>query len=157
GFPVWIADTAGLRAAGDVIEAEGVRRALARAQAADLRLGVLDSSANELSIDAFAPLGGGDLVILTKTDLRRGAALNAARAIAAQRGFKVIELSVQTGAGIDTLRENIAALVKRTLGKEDAPALTRARHRRLVDVALQAVRRARDATDAELAAEDLRQ
>ena len=29
GFPVWIADTAGLREAADAIEAEGVRRALA--------------------------------------------------------------------------------------------------------------------------------
>src|SRR5262249_50509578 len=30
GFPVWVADTAGLREASDVIEAEGVRRALER-------------------------------------------------------------------------------------------------------------------------------
>ena len=33
GYPVWVADTAGLREASDAIEAEGVRRALARAAA----------------------------------------------------------------------------------------------------------------------------
>ena len=38
GYPVWIADTAGLREAADAIEAEGVRRALARAEEADLRI-----------------------------------------------------------------------------------------------------------------------
>ena len=43
GFPVWIADTAGLREAADAIEAEGVRRALARAEEADLRLGVVEA------------------------------------------------------------------------------------------------------------------
>ncbi len=42
GFPVTLADTAGLRAASDEIEAEGVRRALARAEHADLKLLVFD-------------------------------------------------------------------------------------------------------------------
>ena len=40
GFPVWVADTAGLREASDAIEAEGIRRALARADEADLRIWV---------------------------------------------------------------------------------------------------------------------
>jgi tRNA modification GTPase len=41
GYPVWVADTAGLREASDAIEAEGVKRALARAEEADLRIGCL--------------------------------------------------------------------------------------------------------------------
>ena len=47
GFPVWIADTAGLREAADAIEAEGVRRALARAEEADLRIGVVETAASD--------------------------------------------------------------------------------------------------------------
>ena len=47
GYLVTVADTAGLRNAGEAIEAEGVRRALARADAADLVLLVLDGSAND--------------------------------------------------------------------------------------------------------------
>src|SRR5204863_2401260 len=38
GWPVVLADTAGLRTSSDAIELEGVRRARARAAAADLRL-----------------------------------------------------------------------------------------------------------------------
>src|SRR4029077_8454641 len=44
GWPVVLADTAGLRESGDAIEQEGVRRARARAASADLRLLVLDAS-----------------------------------------------------------------------------------------------------------------
>jgi tRNA modification GTPase len=42
GYPVTLADTAGLRATADEIEAEGVRRALSRAEYADLKLLVFD-------------------------------------------------------------------------------------------------------------------
>ena len=38
GYPVILSDTAGLREARDPIEDEGIRRARARAEAADLRL-----------------------------------------------------------------------------------------------------------------------
>ncbi|MEZ5939639.1 MAG: tRNA uridine-5-carboxymethylaminomethyl(34) synthesis GTPase MnmE [Hyphomonadaceae bacterium] len=48
GFPVWIADTAGLREAADQIEAEGVRRSLVRAEEADLRIWVQDVSRETL-------------------------------------------------------------------------------------------------------------
>jgi tRNA modification GTPase len=45
GYPVILADTAGLRGeVGDLIEEEGMRRAQARAQSADLRLLVLDAT-----------------------------------------------------------------------------------------------------------------
>ena len=47
GYPVTLADTAGLREAAGAVEAEGVRRALARAEAADLVLLVLDGSADD--------------------------------------------------------------------------------------------------------------
>jgi tRNA modification GTPase len=46
GWPVVLADTAGLRESGDAIEQEGVRRAQARAAAADLRLLVLDATSD---------------------------------------------------------------------------------------------------------------
>jgi tRNA modification GTPase len=55
GFPVWIADTAGLREAADAIEAEGVRRALARAEEADLRIGVVEAGSDPRSVQALSP------------------------------------------------------------------------------------------------------
>ncbi len=45
GYPVMLADTAGLRESIDEIENEGVRRALKRAEQADLKLLVFDGAA----------------------------------------------------------------------------------------------------------------
>jgi tRNA modification GTPase len=45
GYAVIVADTAGLREAADTVESEGIRRGLARAEASDLVLLLLDGSA----------------------------------------------------------------------------------------------------------------
>jgi tRNA modification GTPase len=57
GYPVVLADTAGLRESADAIEEEGVRRALARAESADLRLLVMDATLPETEISS--PVYGG--------------------------------------------------------------------------------------------------
>src|SRR5262245_36983281 len=67
GFPVWIADTAGLRKAADAIEAEGVRRALARAEEADLRIGVVEAG-GDVSSSVSSMLGPGDVLVRSKSD-----------------------------------------------------------------------------------------
>ncbi len=54
GVPVTLVDTAGLRETTDSIEAEGVRRALARAREADLVMTV---------IEAGSPAAGSDPAI----------------------------------------------------------------------------------------------
>ena len=46
GYPVTVLDTAGIRGSDDPVEQEGVRRAGARAAAADLVLWAIDASAN---------------------------------------------------------------------------------------------------------------
>jgi tRNA modification GTPase len=51
GWPVRLIDTAGIREAGDVIEAEGVRRAHATADSADLVLLVIDGSQQATKVD----------------------------------------------------------------------------------------------------------
>lgn len=64
GLPVTLIDTAGLRETGDVVEREGVARALARARDADLRVVLVDGdepSALELRSD--------DIVLRAKADL----------------------------------------------------------------------------------------
>jgi tRNA modification GTPase len=43
GVPVTLVDTAGLRETSDSIEAEGVRRAIARAAEADLAITVIEA------------------------------------------------------------------------------------------------------------------
>jgi tRNA modification GTPase len=144
GFPVWIADTAGLREAADAIEAEGVRRALARAEEADLRIGLVEAGeATPRSLSEA--LQAGDLLVRTKSDIRPEDA----------GGRRV---SVRTGEGLAELEASIAKRVTEALGREEAPVLTRVRHRRLVEEARAGLERAIPALSVapELAAEDVR-
>ncbi|MQX38516.1 tRNA uridine-5-carboxymethylaminomethyl(34) synthesis GTPase MnmE [Roseospira navarrensis] len=156
GFPVVLADTAGLRDAGDVIEQEGVRRARARAEAADLRLVLLDGGAADPLDPAVAPLAADPdaLVVLNKTDLRAPSALPAL----GTGGRRPLGLSLETGAGFAAL---LAALTDRVRALAEAgagspPPLTRARHRHALADTVASLDRARAAPLPELVAEDLR-
>lgn len=146
GYPVWIADTAGLREAADAIEAEGVRRALARAEEADLRLGVVEAGQEPLP-ELMAALQPGDILVHSKADK-----------YPAHSSGEMLEVSAITGIGLHQLHSQITAQVAEALDREEAPVLTRARHRRLVEEAREALSRAISALDvgAELAAEDVR-
>ena len=168
GFPVWIADTAGLREAADAIEAEGVRRALERAQDADLRLAVADirEAVPEALLRALEP---GDILVRSHADRSGSAARNAplsggrfpgeiATRAAIIDAWTQVEVAAPMGFGLDVLQTQIENRVTETLGREEAPVLTRARHRRLVEEARAALLRAIPALDVgpELAAEDVR-
>lgn len=115
GFPVWIADTAGLREAADAIESEGVKRALARAEEADLRLGLVAPGDDASALRDV--LREDDIRIASKADLASGDGL---------------ALSTRTGAGVADLLELLTARVTAALGETEAPALTRLRHREAV-------------------------
>ncbi len=161
GFPVWIADTAGLREAADAIEAEGVRRALARAEEADLRIGVVDGSGAEGEADAVHEhLRSHDLLVITKRDLgTMGYGFSEALEISDSTGRgEPPWVSAKTGEGVPELTAHLVERVAEALGREEAPVLTRARHRRLVEEARDALLRAIPALSAgpELAAEDVR-
>ncbi|HJS78987.1 MAG TPA: hypothetical protein VJ748_00060 [Vitreimonas sp.] len=69
-----------------------------------------------------------------------------------------VRVSAITGAGLPELERLLARHVADALGREEAPVLTRARHRRLVEEARDALERAIAAMDhgAELAAEEVR-
>lgn len=148
GYPVWIADTAGLREAADAIEAEGVRRALARAEEADLRLAVVEPGGQTGGMTGT--LREGDITVLSKADLGAGPT--------GQTGGMTIAVSSTTGTGLPELEALLTARVVDALGREEAPVLTRARHRRLVEEARAALERAVPALKRgpELAAEDVR-
>ena len=148
GYAVTLADTAGLREAAEAIEAEGVRRALARAEAADIVVLVLDGTA----ADPFAGIppearSKASLTVWNKADL----GLPQAR-----EGLKI---SARTGEGIPALVEALTGLVQERLaGVREAPVLTRARHRHELEEAATALARALQAPPEapELMAEDMR-
>ena len=147
GYAVTLSDTAGLRPSVDPVEIEGVRRARARAEVADLRLWIRGPDDAEGDAAAFAR--DGDLLVLTKADL------GAARSV---EGFEALSVSTASGAGLADLHDWIAGRLARDLSGTDFPAVTRERHRRRLTEALVAVRAARTALDIapEMAGDDLR-
>ncbi len=155
GYRVLVADMAGLREDAEAIEAEGVRRARAWAEAADLRLWLVDASAREGDWAAAADLARpGDILVLTKSDLPED--VDAAAARAAHPG-PVAEISVRTGA-IASLTCALEGAVAGALSGADFPAATRVRHRVVLTDACEHLARALAdfGGGPERAAEDLR-
>jgi tRNA modification GTPase len=161
GLPLNLIDTAGLRTAADVVEAEGVRRAFAELSRADRVLYILDaaaplpkSSASDLAAELLElPKGVPVTLIFNKIDLS-GAQAN----IDESRDPPQVFLSARTGAGLDLLRahlKNRAGFISGDSGAFSA----RRRHLDALDRAKAGVVRAAEMTGTrafELFAEELR-
>jgi tRNA modification GTPase len=152
GYAIVLADTAGLRDATDSIEEEGVRRARARAAAADLRLLVLDATEPVPALPAGL-VDCDTIVILNKADL--GVGEGAERADRLGDG-SALRLSVLTGMGMSALLARLEKEVAARFAPGDAPLLTRARHREALEACITALDRFAQQPALELAAEDLR-
>jgi tRNA modification GTPase len=139
GVPVTLIDTAGLRETDDAIEAEGVRRAQARATSADLVIAVVE--AGDLPL---MPPAERQLLVANKADLGRAGPEDALR------------VSALTGEGLDELRKTLAAEARALTEGEGPPPLTRVRHRVALEMAAERLAAAEVADLAELRGEDLR-
>lgn len=151
GYPVTIADTAGLRESADEIEAEGVKRALARAEHADLKLLVFDAG-RWPAIDAETAklIDDAALCVLNKAEL-----LREPEPVAVE-GRAVIEVSARTGLGIEALVTAIGTRAADLMASGEGVVVTRARHRAALEECEAALARAVEAALPELKAEDLR-
>jgi tRNA modification GTPase len=147
GYPVVLADTAGLRDSADMIEQEGLRRARRRADEADIRLFVFDACHPAAARGAAAWPGGATILVANKTDLlpHGGSDLPSG----------ALPVSALTGDGVEALLATLGAAVADGY-RNTAPALTRARHRAALEEALAALDRSLTAPLVELRAEDLR-
>jgi tRNA modification GTPase len=168
GLPLNLVDTAGLRAAVDAVEVEGVRRAKNEMAQADRVLYVLDSGAGA---GAGAGTGTGDpeswaadlerlpaaipvTLVFNKIDLTDGRARLDETAVPPR-----VFLSARTGAGLDLLRTHL----KTAAGYRETDSGAFAARRRHVDALNRARRHVQSAADIlsttrafELFAEDLR-
>lgn len=157
GYPVTLADTAGLRALAkeggqEDIEAEGMRRAARRAAEADLTLAVFDvREARDLDPAVLRHLSADSIIVLNKIDL--GCPARTPRA----DGVPVLSVSARTGQGLDALIDRLSDFAARALeAPGEAAVMTRARHREAVAAAAEALGRAAGAGEVALMAEDLR-
>ena len=146
GVPLTLIDTAGLRAAGDDIEREGVRRALASAEEADIVIwvdapDVADDAADDMARDWRR---AADMRLANKSDVARPDDDGALR------------LSAKTGDGAEALLAALGRLVLQKTGSGESAPVTRARHVAILREVLAHIEAAQQADALELAAEDLR-
>ncbi len=156
GRAVILTDTAGIRPAEGFVEAEGIRRGLARARAADLLLWVLD--ATTLVGDLPPEIAGEDREIFVVVNKVDGVDLSADRMRGIAGGRRGFPVSATRGDGIAALERAIAlAAEERTRGGE-AALITTARHRQHIQAACTALAELETGvkSDLELRAEDLR-
>lgn len=155
GYPVILADTAGLRPdqigqeGHDMIEQEGIRRALAYAEQADIILLLFDGA-------ALPSLDPHSLKLLNDRSLAWASKGDVARTPPKVRGEILPLFSAQTGQGMDALIKALSRRVTDVMGSADRPYLTRARHRAALSDALEALNRSENAALPELMAEDAR-
>jgi tRNA modification GTPase len=140
GLPVTFLDTAGLRETDDRLERAGIDRALARAEAADLRLFLTDGT-----MPPGLKPSGEDIVVVGKSDTRSG--------------YHGQAVSGLTGQGVPELMQRVGEILQKRVGS--AGALVRERHRVAVTTAIAALAESRaevlrDDSRVELAAEHLR-
>jgi tRNA modification GTPase len=152
--PVTLIDTAGLRTTADPVEAEGVRRARARAARADLVLSLVsaDTAGGAAFADGTCAADGAiagsppppHLRIATKGDL------------AAAPATTDLVVSALSGLGMAALRDRLAAFAAAATARSGPPPLTRQRHRALLAEARTHLLAAEGEREPELRAELLR-
>ena len=151
GFPVTVADTAGLRESSDEIELEGVRRAHRQAASSDLKITVFDGdNLPHLDETTLSLVDENAIPVINKSDL---VDVEVPTEIA---GRELIAISALKGDGLEEL---LARLGDEVVGRCDigeTASITRLRHRAALETGVIALRRFDGAEAVELAAEDLR-
>jgi tRNA modification GTPase len=145
GLPVTLVDTAGLRGVGDdAVENEGIARARAACNVANLSIVVLDHA---------RPLCQDDHEVLRATASRsRVLAVNKSDLAPAWHadeieGVDAIHVSAKTGEGFRALRAAIARTLAGLESPRDAPAVSNVRHADLLARARAALQRAHAAAE----------
>jgi tRNA modification GTPase len=148
GYAATIIDTAGLREAEGSIEAEGIRRARARAANADLKLLVVDSVTLPQSMSEIRGLmDENTLLIATKSDLAP---------LPANLPFPAIAISTTLGAGMEHLLSALQSRISAQMDSIASPLITRARHREAMAEALSHLAHFSPTAPIELNCEELR-
>lgn len=175
GWPVLMADTAGLRETLDIIEQEGVARARAWSDEADLHLLVIDLAEGQIPAEIIDLITENSLLVLNKYDLAGQASGNAGSAEEAfallwantpgcserqpPRPLAVLYCAAKEEQGLAELCSAIETQAERMLSsaqEASGPLLTRPRHRAALADCLHALERAGQAPLAELMVEEVR-
>ena len=146
GFPVVLADTAGLRENAEEIEAEGIKRAVRRAESSDLILHICDA-ANYPNIDELPE---------NLKDIPRLTVFNKIDTLKTRPVEKDLFISAKTKEGFQQLQKEIASFLTAHFSPDSTGAITRQRYRTALQDCLISLKSALLVDELELKAEDLR-
>jgi tRNA modification GTPase len=169
GYPVTVLDTAGIRDSAEPVEQEGIRRARARAAAADLVLWVTDLSVESRAAAELPRLQSDapQWLVENKIDLLEDSAIKRSTAGSCSQSQKdefkfAFSISAERGEGLDALFGALGAFARDYFAVGETVLVTRARHRLALEETMAALDRAvvesaSRSPREELIAEELRQ
>ena len=143
GMPVKVIDTAGIRKAGNVVEQDGIRRAKAAAENADVVVLIADVNEDDLpdlkNIAMDFGAGKNILLVFNKIDLSD----HPPGKRQTKEGLEAVYISAKTGAGIAALKQAI----KKTVVLADYSENTFVAHTRHINILKEAMSMLEETTD----------
>ena len=151
GYPVILADTAGIREAKNEVEKKGISLALGKSKEADLNIVVIDNSSKNINSEIKKMISKDTIVLLNKSDVedKQNHKFDADTVLA----------SVKKNKNIDKLIKKIKEKLSKKFLFNNSVLITRERHRLKLNECLEEIDnflRKDQKKDLELAAEDLR-
>ena len=151
GYPVILADTAGIREAKNEIEKKGISLALGKSKEADLNIVMIDNSSSKINDKVKKLINNDSIVLLNKSDIKNKE----------NHKFDVdtILVSVKDNKNIDQLIKKLKEKLSKKFISSNNVLITRERHRVKLNECLKEIDKflKKDQNkDIELAAEDLR-
>ena len=151
GYPVILADTAGIREAKNEVEKKGISLALGKSKEADLNIIVIDNSSKKINKEIQNIINRDTIIFLNKSDVsdKQNHKFNVDTVLA----------SVKNNKNIDKLIDLIKAKLSKKFTSNNSALITRERHRVKLNDCLKEIDKflKKDQNkDLELAAEDLR-
>ncbi len=151
GYPVVLADTAGIREAKNEVEKKGISLALGKSKEADLNIVVIDNSSKKINNEIQNMINKDTIILLNKSDVsdKQNHQFNVDTVLA----------SVKNNKNIDKLINLVKAKLSKKFTSNNSALITRERHRVKLNDCLKEIDKflKKDKTkDLELAAEDLR-
>jgi len=151
GYPVILADTAGIREAKNEIEKKGISLALSKSKEADLNIVMIDNSSPKINDKVKKLINNDSIVLLNKSDIKN------------KENHKfdadTILVSVKDNRNIDQLIKKLKEKLSKKFISSSNVLITRERHRVKLNECLKEIDKflKKDQNkDIELAAEDLR-
>ena len=151
GYPVILADTAGIREAKNEVEKKGISLALGKSKEADLNIIMIDNSSKVINNKIMELINKDSIVLLNKSDIKENQ----------NHKFDVdtILVSVKNNKNIDILIKKIKEKLSKKFTSNNSALITRERHRVKLNDCLKEIDKFLEKDqnkDIELAAEDLR-